>query len=412
MWIVPGAAVLAALLSSPATMPRQASPAQAVGEEAFDIGDLIRKLLHKEAAPDDQRAPGSKRSMRAVAPVIGYKPSTGATIGVAGNVASFRGDPATTPISSTVASITFSAKKQTSLTARSAIYGANDRWAFDGDNRAQWTSQDTFGLGTTTGSDDLVNMKFDYFRFYETAFHRITGNLMGGIGFHFSAHTNAEPGKDAEGAWDDSPFVIYSETHGFSLDSQTSAGIGLNLRYDSRDSGINPSGGLLASVSYRPFFKDFIGGDSTWQELYLDARTYKSFDNRGRQKLAFWLWGDLVTGGVAPYLDLPATGADNYGRSARGYSDGRFRGERLLYGEVEYRATLTRNRFVGMVAFLNTSTLANSESGERLFDHFATGGGAGLRLLLNKRSNTNLCFDVGVGRDGSHGIYLAVQEAF
>jgi hypothetical protein len=33
-------------------------------------------------------------------------------------------------------------------------------------------------------------------------------------------------------------------------------------------------------------------------------------------------------------------------------------------------------------------------------------------VLLNKRSKTNLCFDVGVGRQGSRGIYLAVEEAF
>ncbi|MGE5814056.1 MAG: BamA/TamA family outer membrane protein, partial [Acidobacteriota bacterium] len=260
--------------------------------------------------------------------------------------------------------------------------------------------------------DDLVNMKFDYFRFYESAYHRIYGELMAGIGFHYSAHTNAEPGKDAEEGWSGSPFVTYSETHGFPLDSQASAGVGLNLRLDTRDSGINPAGGWLAAVSYRPFFKGFLGGDSTWQELYLDVRTYKSFDAGGRQKLAVWLWGDLVTGGVAPYMDLPATGMDNYGRSARGYSEGRFRGERLVYGELEYRGTLTKNGLLGMVVFLNTTTLTNAETGEHLFDDFATGAGAGLRLLLNKRSGTNLCFDVGRGKHGSHGVYLSVQEAF
>jgi len=32
--------------------------------------------------------------------------------------------------------------------------------------------------------------------------------------------------------------------------------------------------------------------------------------------------------------------------------------------------------------------------------------------MLNKRSKTNLCFDVGHGREGSNGVYFAVQEAF
>ena len=65
-----------------------------------------------------------------------------------------------------------------------------------------------------------------------------------------------------------------------------------------------------------------------------------------------------------------------------------------------------------MVAFLNTTSIADLDDGERLFDSFATGGGAGIRLLINKRSQTNLCFDAGFGIKGSKGIYLAIQEAF
>ena len=65
-----------------------------------------------------------------------------------------------------------------------------------------------------------------------------------------------------------------------------------------------------------------------------------------------------------------------------------------------------------MVAFLNATTVSSQDRGEHLFDSVAIGGGAGLRLLLNKRSRTNLCADMGFGKDGSHGFYLAVQEAF
>jgi outer membrane protein assembly factor BamA len=237
-------------------------------------------------------------------------------------------------------------------------------------------------------------------------------HLHAGIGFHFSSHTSVGPGEGAEAAWSDSPYVTYSERHGFDLESQMSSGLSVNLRLDTRDHAINPGRGWLASASYRPFIEDFLGGDSTWQELYLDTRTYRKLGARGRHMLAFWLWGDLITGGVAPYLDLPATGMDKYGRSARGYAEGRLRGEKLIYGEVEYRTTLTANGLLGMVAFLNTTTLSNSEGGERLFDNFAPGAGAGLRVLLNKRSKTNLCFDIGFGRAGSRGVYLAVQEAF
>jgi outer membrane protein assembly factor BamA len=327
-------------------------------------------------------------------------------------VAQFLGDPETTRISSTITSLTYSTKNQASITVRFSAFGSGDRWSLDGDNRLQWTSQDTFGLGTTTSPDNAVNMKYDHFRLFDTAYLKVYRRLHAGVGFHLSAHTDVGPGEGADEVWAESPYVTYSERHGLPLDSQTSAGVSANARVDSRDNGINPGRGWLAGASYRTFFKGFLGGDSTWQELYLDTRTYRKLDAKSRHKLAFWLWGDIVTSGIAPYMDLPATGMDAYGRSARGYAEGRLRGERLLYGEVEYRATLTNNGFLGMVVFLNATTLANSESGERLFDNFAPGAGAGLRVLLNKRSRTNLCFDIGVGKQGSRGVYLAVQEAF
>lgn len=56
------------------------------------------------------------------------------------------------------------------------------------------------------------------------------------------------------------------------------------------------------------FFEDFLGGTSDWQQVSYDLRTYVRLSREGRHRLAFWTFGDLVTGGVAPYLDLPATG--------------------------------------------------------------------------------------------------------
>jgi small-conductance mechanosensitive channel len=382
-------------------------------DEFYDVFDLVRRLRHKEVSEEERAAASSPaRPMYAFAPVIGYKPSSGATFGVAGNVAVFRGDPATTRISSAVASLTFSTLKQTSLTARFGLFTARDRWKIDGDNRFQWTSQDTFGLGTGTSPSDEINLDFDYFRVYETAYRSLGHHLFGGLGIHYSVHRGVGPGRDAEAGWSGSPYVTYSEQHGFALDSQSSGGASMNFLVDTRDNAINAGRGWLGQVSYRGFFKGFLGGDSSWRQLALDARTYRKLSVDGRHKLAFWLFGDLVVGGTAPYLDLPATGMDTYGRSGRGYVEGRFRGERLVYGEVEYRGTLMKNGLLGMVAFVNTTTLASSQTGEHLFDEFASAAGAGLRLLINKRSKTNLCFDVGIGRQGSKGVYLAVQEAF
>jgi outer membrane protein assembly factor BamA len=385
--------------------------AQAPAPETVDIFDVLRKLRHKEveaeAGAGDYRKP-----MIAFAPVIGAKPSSGVLVGAAGNVAFYRGDPSTTGISSLVASMTFSTKKQTALTQRFTMFGAANRWRLEADYRFQWTSLETYALGTSADTRDGTLADFDFFRLHHTAYYRLRPSLYAGAGLYFDNHTSVGPREGEEAAWTDSPFVEYSEAHGLPLDSQIAAGTSVDVLWDSRDNFINADRGWLAKASYRTLFDGFLGGDSSWQKVTLDGRSYVNLTRDRRHKLAFWTYADLVVGGVAPFLDLPSTAGDTYGRSARGYAEGQFRGERLAYGEIEYRGTLTRNALLGMVVFLNTPTVTNLDTDERLFDSFATGGGAGLRLLINKRSKTNLCFDFGVGKQGSRGIYLAIQEAF
>lgn len=385
--------------------------AQETTPDALDLIDIWNQIRHKSPPVSGTEDP--TKPMKAIAPVIGVKPSAGVMFGAAGNVAFFAGSPQTTHISSVVASLTFSQKHQTSLTGRMALSTRDDRWRIDGDNRAQWTSQDTYGLGTASELAAGVNAKYDFFRVHEAVLRQIRPALFAGAGLHYDDHTNIRPGTDLSDAdWNATAFVQYSNAHNLPLDRQTSAGPSVALVADTRDSAINPHGGWFATASYRGLIKGFLGGSSGWQLLHIDGRTYHPIGSENRQRVAVWLFGDLTFGGAPPYFDLPATGMDVYGRSARGYGEGRFRGERLLYGEVEYRSALTRNRLLGWVAFLNATTISNLQSGERLFHSGAPGGGAGLRALLNKRSRTNLCFDVGFGKDGARGVYLAVQEAF
>ena len=385
--------------------------AQTTDPELVDVFDLVRKLRKKDTAapaePWDYRKP-----MIAFAPVIGAKPSSGALFGAAGNVAFYRGDPATTQISSLVASVTFSTKKQTAISNRFTMFGPSNRWKFEGDYRFQWTSLETHPLGASADTRDGTLADFDFFRLHNTAYYRLRSALYAGAGLYYDTHTNIGPREGEEAAWAESPFVKYSEARGLPLDAQSAAGASLDLAWDNRDNFINADRGWFAKASYRALFDGFLGGDSTWQKLTFDARTYVPLSRDRRHKLAFWGYADLVVDGVAPFLDLPSTAGDTYGRSARGYAEGQFRGERLAYAEVEYRGTLMRNGLLGMVAFLNTTTVTSLDTGEGLFERFAPAGGAGLRLLINKRSKTNLCFDVAFGKQGSRGIYLAVQEAF
>src|SRR5262245_24176167 len=376
--------------------------------ETVDVADLIRKIRKKPVATEfDYR-----KAMRAIAPVIGAKPSSGVIFGVAGNVGFFRGDPATTRISSSVASATVTTKKQAGINAHTMMFGSGDRWLLELDDRFQWTAQGTFGLGTATAASEGEVVRFDFYRLHQLAYLRVRPNLYGGGGLHFDSHADVHADDNAEDQWPQSAYYQYSVANGLPLDTQISAGPSFEILWDSRDSFINPSRGWLARANYRALFDGFLGGDSSWEKVNLELRTYTPLSSDRRHKLAVWAYTDLVVDGVAPYFDLPSTASDSYGRSGRGYAEGHFRGEKLAFIEVEYRAPLMRSNLLGMVVFANTTTIANRQEGEQLFDNFAPGAGAGLRLLLNKRSQTNLAFDLGFGENGNRGVYLVVQEAF
>jgi outer membrane protein assembly factor BamA len=377
-----------------------------------DAADLWRRVRHHHTASSEEQAipdPAAHKPFFVIAPSVGSKPSTGLNGGLAGNIAFVSGDSTSTHLSSVSGGLKVSEKGQTLSGMKLAIFLPDDRWFVQGDNRFSLTSQNTYGLGGTTTAADAENLKYDALRLYETLYRTIAPGLFVGVGVDVNRHSNVRPAA-SDAAFDQAGYTQYTLQHGFDLSQQTSSGTTASLMFDTRDNAINAQRGWLASATYRTFFDGFLGGSATWQEAYVDVRTYHALTDDGRRRLAFWMLGDFVTGGSAPYFDLPETSGD--GRSARGYSEGRYRGDSLVYGEVEFRDTLTRNGLLGYVLFANSTTVAGGSSNDRLFQTFAPGVGGGLRVLLNKKSRTNLCVDYGFGKDGSRGLYLAIQEAF
>ncbi|MGN6178761.1 MAG: hypothetical protein ACTHNW_06250 [Mucilaginibacter sp.] len=127
--------------------------------------------------------------------------------------------------------------------------------------------------------------------------------------------------------------------------------------------------------------------------------------------LALWNWGSYLAGGTLPYLDLPGTARDVSFRSGRGYTAQYFKGTGYNDTEAEFRFPILANKFVSGVVFGNLQT-ANDEQNTKIFQVFQPGYGAGLRLLFNKVTRTNLCLDYAFGRFNSRGFFLNLNEAF
>src|SRR5207245_3835115 len=143
-----------------------------------------------------------------------------------------------------------------------------------------WTSLNTYDLGSDSDASDAANLKFNFFRFNETAYRTVKPGLFVGVGLNVNVRSNIRPG-DSQTGFDRSAYLAYTGQHGFSPEKQVSTGTNMGLLFDTRDNGINATRGWLASAAYHTFFKGFIGGDATWQELSLDLRTYRRLTASG-----------------------------------------------------------------------------------------------------------------------------------
>jgi outer membrane protein assembly factor BamA len=191
---------------------------------------------------------------------------------------------------------------------------------------------------------------------------------------------------------------------------ETAVGIAYKLLYDSRLNQINATNGFYAVITYRPNYT-FLGSDNNWKSLLIEYKKYIKLGNHGKNILALWSYNWFTIGNQKPpYLLLPSTGWDDLYNTARGYIQSRFRARNMMYAEAEYRFKITPNGLLGGVIFANAQSFSRIVSNQLAV--IAPAAGFGIRIKLNKYSNTNLCIDYGFGSNGSQGLFLNLGEVF
>jgi len=394
-----------------------------------DLVDVLNNLRKtKPASKSDQLI--QKKLYYAPLPIIGYGPAYGFIVGGGLSISSLLGNAATTRISSGLMNLNFTTHQQMYLNFRTNIYRPDDEWILQGDWRFMLYAQPTYGLGISdapipkfifgingieTDEDPREQpMRFNYIRFHEDAYKKISRSLYAGIGIGIDYHFNISDQKLSI----DTPALLltshylYSKLNGFNTERYSTNGVTLNVLYDSRDNAINPYKGSYAQLSFHAN-PTWLGSSKASTSVFIDYRSYlRLIASKPENILAFWAWGQFLTSGKMPYLALPSLGWDMYSRSGRGYVQGRIRGENIFYAEAEYRFPLTANGFWGGVLFANGTTASNSYTGQHLFSALAPGYGAGIRLKMSKKTRTNIGMDLGFGRFNSGGIYFNLQEAF
>jgi hypothetical protein len=360
-------------------------------------------------------------------PAIGSNPANGWLFGLAPSATWYMGDPATTKISNFVGNFLYTTKKQWIFSSRSNIFSNENKLIFIGDWRYFVTSQFTYGLGSLAPNDLELNpsdgntlwgkqgMDFSLIRFYETILKRIgDSKFYLGLGYHLDIHSKIQNYNEA--APDFNPIFshdAHNSRNGFDLDRYTLSGFSINGVMENRDLAVSPYEKNFAWVQYK-INPSFLGSDQSSSLLMMDYRHYINLsERRKRHLIALWGFGNFVVSGNVPYMNLPSITWDMFGRSGRGYAQGRFRGENMVYSEAEWRFPLQQNKETfGGTVFVNAASFSSKSNNEALFNKINPGYGLGLRVMINKKNRTTIAADYGLGQKGNSGFYLNINETF
>ena len=386
----------------------------------FDVADLYNAALHPKKKEDAHHS----KSGVTIIPNIAANPTIGLQGGikaVAGKVLGKKKYPETyMSVAATSASIT--TKGILYFYISHNVFTPGNKWNFQGSLVAAKSVTPDFGQGIGEGSapnaDDalLINTgrkpyvyHSQYYRFYEKAYKQIKKNLFVGGGVEFDIRRKLTvAGNNPDEA---TPQDVYNSRYGFANDHYMSNGFLFDVEYTTRDNQNRPYKGMYFDAGLR-VNQTWLGSTQSASQLMVDFRKYISLSTRNPANvLALWTWSSYVLGGVLPYLELPGTGRDPNFRSGRGYTSQYFKSTKYFYSEAEYRFPIMRNQFLSGVVFANVQS-ANNDVHVKLFEIWQPAAGAGLRVLFNKATRTNLCLDYAWGRYGSKGFFLGLNEAF
>jgi outer membrane protein assembly factor BamA len=366
-----------------------------------DIVDVTRNIMHPHIGKRMMTGEVKSRKLRAsVVPAAGYTLQTDFA-GIVGGNASFFIDTSANA-STILTSLTYTSRTQIIFPFQGSFWTRKDKYNILIDWRYLYFPSSTYGLGGHTSLTDGYLVNYSAIHIHQAVLRKLRKDMYLGLGYNLDYF------------WDikelDPPANIVTDFENYGYEAtEFASGFTFNFLYDNRDNPINARKGNFVNIVYRPNLTIF-GNTATWRSLAIDLRKYINFPAGSKNVLAFWNYDWLTLSGKTPYLMLPNTGGDPYSNTGRGYIQGRYRGDDMVYLEAEYRINLSRSGIFGAVVFANAQSF--TEQVTKRFETIAPGYGGGIRLKFNKFSRTNVAIDYGFGLGGSQGLFINVGEVF
>ncbi|MGZ3863391.1 MAG: hypothetical protein ACXVPN_08215 [Bacteroidia bacterium] len=369
----------------------------AIRKDAIDIYNYVFNRKNAVRSDTVRKTPGKFYPSFFITP--GYAVQSGVSINFSNATAIYLSKDAN--ISSLLTYISFTQKKQILIPVETNIFTSGNEWNFQGNWYYLKYPVSTFGLGNNTPDNNEIVLDFNTLRINELAMKKTGDFSYVGFGYNLSKYWKINQTEKNGNT--------YYDEYGFSPDP-VSSGIEFAFQFDSRENSLNPNRASYVNASFVQNLHE-LGSNTDWSSLLIDARHYINFPRRTNNVLAFWSYNWITPGGIPPYLDLPSNGWDTYSNTTRGYMEGRHRGLCMIDLETEYRIHFMKNDLFGAVVFGHIESYSDLAN-RFYFNKVLPGGGIGLRIKVNKFSNTNLSVDYGFGINGSHGLFFNLGEVF
>ncbi|MGB6647591.1 MAG: BamA/TamA family outer membrane protein [Bacteroidota bacterium] len=326
-------------------------------------------------------------------PVVYYRPETKLAFGGVG-IYYFR-PPNSLPetrASSIRAGLIYTTASQIIAKIEPQVFLEDEKYFVSGDVSFFKFPDKFYGIGNSTPSAAEEDYVPQIFRFRAGFEYQFLPRLFGGILYNFYNYRILEYAEGGE---------LMQGTIPGSGGGKLS-GVGLSLKWDTRDNVFDASRGayfLVTAVT----FQRFLGSEFSYTNYKLDLRKY--FSIIPGQHLAIQFYGGFMAG-EPPFQFLQRLGGE---KLMRGYREGRYSDRNYMLLQGEYRLHVYW-RF-GAVVFAGIGDVSSRIGNFRL-PEFKPTYGFGFRFAVSEEERLNIRLDFGFGQPGNSGFYLTASEAF
>ncbi|HSZ71146.1 MAG TPA: BamA/TamA family outer membrane protein, partial [Cytophagaceae bacterium] len=323
-------------------------------------------------------------------PVFYYSPETHEAIGITGLLL-FKTNEKTARTSYIDFLSLTTRRKQRIAQCMWSVFTPGERFFIKGEAYYSKFPDYFYGIGNQTTTDMREAIRYKTFRTNSWVLHQLKHHLFFGPQYQFYKVFDTHFPTPSQ----------YNVNNLESINGSMTSGVGLAIVYDTRNHTTNAhKGWYMEASSYT--YSAVTGSEYTFTSVLLDIRKYIPLS--AKATLALALTNNLNFGDV-PFKQLAYLGGT---RNMRGYYEGRFRDKNGFVLQAEYRQTAYRRW--GFVIF---GTLGNvySDLPNLINNAPKYTVGAGLRFKINRKENTNLRVDEGVGMN-TRGTYGNFGEAF